>query len=54
MRTTTIIPRRARVGEGHRARGPADRCSTAEQVGEMLGVPKSWVYEQSRRAASRP
>jgi excisionase family DNA binding protein len=22
---------------------------TAEQVGELLGVPKSWVYEQSRR-----
>jgi excisionase family DNA binding protein len=22
---------------------------TAEQVAEMLGVPKSWVYEQSRR-----
>jgi excisionase family DNA binding protein len=22
---------------------------TAEQVAEKLGVPKSWVYEQSRR-----
>jgi excisionase family DNA binding protein len=22
---------------------------TAEQVARMLGVPKSWVYEQSRR-----
>ena len=24
------------------------RLLTAEQVAEMLGVPKSWVYEQSR------
>lgn len=22
---------------------------TADEVGELLGVPKSWVYEQSRR-----
>lgn len=28
-----------------------DRLLTAEQVAEMLGVPKSWVYEQSRRGA---
>ena len=27
------------------------RLLTAEQVAEMLGVPKSWVYEQSRRGA---
>ena len=26
---------------------------TAEQVPELLGVPKSWVYEQSRLAAYR-
>ena len=25
------------------------RLLTAEQVAELLGVPKSWVYEQSRR-----
>jgi excisionase family DNA binding protein len=26
-----------------------DRLLTAEQVADKLGVPKSWVYEQSRR-----
>jgi excisionase family DNA binding protein len=26
-----------------------DPLLTAEQVGELLGVPKSWVWEQSRR-----
>jgi excisionase family DNA binding protein len=25
------------------------RLLTAERVAELLGVPKSWVYEQSRR-----
>jgi excisionase family DNA binding protein len=25
------------------------RLLTADDVAEMLGVPKSWVYEQSRR-----
>lgn len=24
---------------------------TAEQVADLLGVPRSWVYEQSRRGA---
>ncbi len=24
---------------------------TADEVAELLGVPKSWVYEQSRRGA---
>ena len=27
------------------------RLLTAEQVATMLGVPKSWVYEQNRRGA---
>jgi excisionase family DNA binding protein len=27
------------------------RLLSAEQVAEMLGVPKSWVYEQSRKGA---
>ena len=26
----------------------ADSLLTADQVAELLGVPKSWVYEQSR------
>jgi excisionase family DNA binding protein len=26
-----------------------DRLLTAEAVARMLGVPKSWIYEQSRR-----
>jgi excisionase family DNA binding protein len=29
----------------------SDRLLTAEQVADKLGVPKSWVYEQSRRGA---
>ncbi len=24
---------------------------TADEVGQLLGVPRSWVYEQSRRGA---
>jgi excisionase family DNA binding protein len=27
----------------------ADRLLTAEDVAEMLGVPKTWVYEQARK-----
>ncbi len=26
-----------------------DSLLTAEQVADLLGVPRSWVYEQSRR-----
>lgn len=26
-----------------------DCLLTAEQVAEMLGVPKTWIYEQSRK-----
>jgi excisionase family DNA binding protein len=26
----------------------SDRLLSAEDVAELLGVPKSWVYEQSR------
>jgi excisionase family DNA binding protein len=33
-------------GPRPRAGGP---LLTAEQVGELLGVPKTWVYEQSRK-----
>ena len=29
--------------------GAADRLLDAKQVAEMLGVPASWVYAQSRR-----
>jgi excisionase family DNA binding protein len=28
---------------------PGGPLLTADQVGEMLGVPKSWVYRQSRQ-----
>jgi excisionase family DNA binding protein len=28
---------------------PAGSLLTAGEVGEMLGVPRSWVYEQSRK-----
>ena len=27
----------------------AARLLTAEDVAEMLGVPKTWIYEQSRK-----
>jgi excisionase family DNA binding protein len=42
------------AGEGYRPFAPIRLRSmeggllTAEQVARMLGVPKSWVYEQSR------
>jgi excisionase family DNA binding protein len=35
-----------RDGPRPRSGGP---LLTAEQVGEMLGVPRSWVWEQSRK-----
>jgi len=34
------------VGEGEAANG--DSLLTAREVAEFLGVPTSWVYEQSR------
>jgi excisionase family DNA binding protein len=37
-----------RAGEGEPIRS-ATSLLTAEGVGELLGVPRSWVYEQSRR-----
>lgn len=30
-------------------REPEDRLLTADQVAGLLGVTKSWVYEQTRR-----
>jgi excisionase family DNA binding protein len=30
------------------ARGTPSRLMTARQVAELLGVPQSWIYEQSR------
>jgi excisionase family DNA binding protein len=49
VRTLAITPE-SRVGEGEAPRPrPGGRLLTADQVGEMLGVPKSWVYRQSRQ-----
>jgi excisionase family DNA binding protein len=48
VKGTTITPEvRDENGGAPRPR-PGGRLLTAEQVGEMLGVPKSWVYRQSR------
>ncbi len=50
MVSTTTITSEAREGGGGAPRlRPGGPLLTAEQVGELLGVPKSWVYEQSRR-----
>ena len=50
MKTLAITPE-AREGGGviPRPRPGGGPLLTAEQVGELLGVPKSWVYEQSRK-----
>jgi excisionase family DNA binding protein len=44
------VRRREARGAPHGAAGdqPVDRLMTAGEVGELLGVPTSWVYEQSR------
>ena len=49
MRTTTIVPEAREGGGGAPRSRPGGPLLTAEQVGELLGVPKSWVYEQSRK-----
>jgi excisionase family DNA binding protein len=36
-------------GEEAPLRRSGSSLLTADQVGQMLGVPKTWVYEQSRR-----
>jgi excisionase family DNA binding protein len=46
MNRTAQIEQEA--GERVRPR-PGNSLLTAEQVGEMLGVPRSWVYRQSRQ-----
>jgi excisionase family DNA binding protein len=48
VRTTTITPKVGGGGGAPRPR-PGGPLLTAEQVGGLLGVPKSWVYEQSRK-----
>src|SRR3954454_3512964 len=35
--------------DGSRTASGSDQLLTATQVGKLLGVPASWVYEQSRR-----
>jgi len=35
--------------DGEVSRSMSGTLLTAEQVGKLLGVPTSWVYEQSRR-----
>jgi excisionase family DNA binding protein len=47
--TTTITPEVDEAGGGAPRPHPGGPLLTAEQVGERLGVPKSWVYEQSRK-----
>ncbi len=46
---TTIVPEAREGGGGAPRPRPGGALLTAEQVGELLGVPKSWVYEQSRK-----
>lgn len=46
MKIRTAVPESDRSSPSRRPGGP---LLTAEQVGELLGVPKSWVYEQSRQ-----
>ena len=41
--------RRVRIGGFARLVGMSGSLLTAEQVAQILGVPKTWVYEQSRR-----
>jgi excisionase family DNA binding protein len=36
------------TGFGRSGRRPGSRLLTAGQVAELLGVPQTWVYEQSR------
>lgn len=38
-----------RTAKVNRLVNVAGSLLTADQVAQMLGVPKSWVYEQSRR-----
>jgi excisionase family DNA binding protein len=45
----TITPEVREGGGGVPRPYPGGPLLTAEQVGELLGVPKSWVYEQSRK-----
>jgi excisionase family DNA binding protein len=47
-RATTNPEVRERGGGAPRPR-PGAALLTAAQVGEMLGVPRSWVYRQSRQ-----
>jgi excisionase family DNA binding protein len=38
-----------RIGPSNRLVGMSGSLLTADQVARMLGVPKTWVYEQSRK-----
>jgi excisionase family DNA binding protein len=50
LRTQAITAKAREDGGGFlRPRPGGGPLLTAEQVGELLGVPKSWVYEQSRK-----
>lgn len=46
---TTATKKAEQTGEALPRPRPGRSLLTAEQVGELLGVPKSWVYEQSRK-----
>ena len=47
MKRQTITAEESKEAAPHRR--PGGPLLTAGQVGELLGVPKSWVYDQSRK-----
>jgi excisionase family DNA binding protein len=49
VRTQTITPEVREGGGGAPRPRQGGPLLTADQVGQLLGVPKSWVYEQSRK-----
>lgn len=44
----TSAPPREASGRRHGDSDPPGALLTAEQVARLLGVPRTWVYEQSR------
>jgi excisionase family DNA binding protein len=44
-----MLGQHRREGRSARRCAVADRLLDAEAVAEMLGVPKTWIYEQSRK-----
>jgi excisionase family DNA binding protein len=44
-----FVPLAGRIDAPLRLVGMSKSLLTASQVAQMLGVPKTWVYEQSRK-----